>query len=164
MGGAGPGVDRAAREIYDEWAACHHFAMYEDVPEVLRALHAAGFKIGLISNTQRCLTAFQSHFALEGLVHGRGLVVRSRLHEAAPEHLRGGAAQVGVAPHEAVMVGDSLPARHRRGARPRHARRAGVAGRAPVRSDCPIGVAVISTCTARAVWHPEGLRCCRRLP
>ena len=66
MGGTGAGVERAAREIYDEWSACHHFEMYEDVPEVLRALHASGLKIGLISNTQRSLTAFQTHFALEG--------------------------------------------------------------------------------------------------
>ena len=41
--------------------------MYEDVPDVLRELHASGFKIGLISNTQRSLTAFQTHFALEGI-------------------------------------------------------------------------------------------------
>src|SRR5262245_172468 len=67
MGGSGPGVDRAAREIYDEWSACHHFEMYEEVPEVLRGLHARGLKIGLISNTQRSLRTFQTHFALEGL-------------------------------------------------------------------------------------------------
>ena len=36
MGGAGPGRRRCAREIYDEWAACHHFALYDEVPEVLR--------------------------------------------------------------------------------------------------------------------------------
>ena len=36
MGGTGAGVERAARDIYDEWAACHHFEMYEDVPDVLR--------------------------------------------------------------------------------------------------------------------------------
>ncbi len=59
MGGAGSGVERAAREIYDEWSACHHFEMYEDVPDVLRALHASGLKIGLISNTQRSLRRFR---------------------------------------------------------------------------------------------------------
>ena len=41
MGGCGEGVERAARRIYDEWSSCHHFEMYEDVPEVLRELHAA---------------------------------------------------------------------------------------------------------------------------
>ena len=110
MGGAGAGVERAARDIYDEWSRCHHFEMYEDVPDVLRALHASGLKIGLISNTQRSLTAFQSHFALDGLFaatvssfdHGYMKPHRS-IFEAA---LR----QVAVEPHEAVMVGDSLPA------------------------------------------------------
>ena len=53
MGGSGAGADAAARDLYDEWSACHHFTLYEEVPEVLRALHADGFTIGLISNTQR---------------------------------------------------------------------------------------------------------------
>jgi HAD superfamily hydrolase (TIGR01662 family) len=110
MGGAGAGVERAARDIYDQWSACHHFEMYEDVPEVLRALHASGLQIGLISNTQRSLTAFQSHFALEGLFaaavssydHGYMKPHRS-IFEAALQ-------QVSAEPHEAVMVGDSLAA------------------------------------------------------
>jgi HAD superfamily hydrolase (TIGR01662 family) len=110
MGGSGLGVELAARDIYDQWAACHHFEMYEDVPEVLRALHASGLKIGLISNTQRSLSSFQTHFALEGLFavtlssfdHGYMKPHRSIFETA----LR----QVAAAPHEAVMVGDSLPA------------------------------------------------------
>ena len=42
MGGTGPRVEAAARDIYAEWAACHHFTMYDDVPGVLRTLHAVG--------------------------------------------------------------------------------------------------------------------------
>ena len=110
MGGTGAGVERAARQIYDEWSSCHHFEMYEDVPEVLRALHASGLKIGLISNTQRSLTAFQTHFALEGIFtaavssydHGYMKPHRS-IFEAALQ-------QVGVTAREAMMVGDSVPA------------------------------------------------------
>ena len=67
MGGLGPAVDLAARDIYDEWSACHHFTLYEEVPEVLRSLRADGFTIGLISNTQRSLVAFERHFELDGL-------------------------------------------------------------------------------------------------
>ncbi len=108
MGGRGPALDAAAREIYDEWAACRHFALYEDVPEVLRTLHASGLKIGLISNSHRCLASFQTHFDLEGLFaaavssveHGYMKPHRS-IFEAA---LR--AAEVD--PCDAVMVGDSL--------------------------------------------------------
>ena len=108
MGGRGPSVDAAAREIYDEWAACQHFTMYDDVPEVLRTLHASGLKMGLISNSHRCLESFQTHFDLQGLFavtvssveHGYMKPHRS-IFEAA---LR--AARVEAA--EAVMVGDSL--------------------------------------------------------
>jgi HAD superfamily hydrolase (TIGR01662 family) len=110
MGGSGEGIDRAAREIYDAWSACHHFEMYDDVPEVLQQLHASGMKIGLISNTQRSLAAFQSHFSLEGLFtaavssydHGYMKPHRS-IFEAALK-------QIGARPSEAMMVGDSVPA------------------------------------------------------
>jgi HAD superfamily hydrolase (TIGR01509 family) len=108
MGGHGPAVERAAREIYDEWAACDHFTMYDDVADVLRALHASGLKIGLISNSHRCLSSFEAHFDLRGLFsvavssveHGYLKPHRS-IFEAA---LRG----AGVLASEAVMVGDSL--------------------------------------------------------
>jgi len=53
MGGRGPNLDACAREIYAEWAACQHFELYEDVPDVLRELAAAGVRIGLISNSSR---------------------------------------------------------------------------------------------------------------
>jgi len=35
MGGSGDRLDAYAREIYDEWAACRHFELYDDVPAVL---------------------------------------------------------------------------------------------------------------------------------
>jgi len=110
MGGAGPGVERAARDIYVEWSACHHFEMYEDVPDVLRALHASGLKIGLISNTERSLTAFQTHFALDGIF---AAAVSSYDHGYMKPHrsiFEAALRQVAAEPHEAVMVGDSLPA------------------------------------------------------
>src|SRR5512136_197716 len=31
MGGSGDALDACAREIYREWAACHHFSLYDDV-------------------------------------------------------------------------------------------------------------------------------------
>jgi len=108
MGGRGPAIERVAREIYDEWAACDHFTMYDDVPDVLRELHASGLKIGLISNSHRCLSSFEAHFELRGLFsvalssveHGYMKPHRS-IFEAA---LRA----AGVEASEAVMVGDSL--------------------------------------------------------
>ena len=108
MGGQGAGVDAASREIYSEWAACHHFDLYDDVSEVIREIHARGVRIGLISNTQRCLATFQTHFSLEGLF---AVAVSSFEHGFMKPHrsifetaLQG----VGAAPGESVMVGDSL--------------------------------------------------------
>lgn len=108
MGGSGPGVEAAARDIYDEWAACHHFQLYEDVPHVLREIHASGIRIGLISNTQRCLSTFAQHFELRGLFD---VALSSSEHgymKPHPSIFEAGLARVGAQPHEAVMVGDSV--------------------------------------------------------
>jgi HAD superfamily hydrolase (TIGR01662 family) len=108
MGGLGPGVDLAARDIYDQWSACQHFELYEDVPEVLRTLHMSGVKIGLISNTQRCLSSFQTHFALDGLF---AVTISSFEHgymKPHPSIFEAALREVAAQPHEAVMVGDSL--------------------------------------------------------
>ena len=108
MGGRGPALDAAAREIYDEWAACRHFALYEDVPEVLRTLHASGLKIGLISNSHRCLASFQTHFDLEGLF---AAAVSSVEHGYMKPHrsiFEAALRAADVDPFDAVMVGDSL--------------------------------------------------------
>jgi HAD superfamily hydrolase (TIGR01662 family) len=141
MGGSGPAVGAAARDIYDEWAACHHFELYDEVPEVLRTLHASGLKIGLISNTQRCLASFQRHFELEGLFavalssfdHGY-MKPHPSIFEAA---LRG----AGVHPDEAVMVGDSL-AHDIEGAR-RLGMRGVLVSRSGRAEPCPPDIAVI---------------------
>jgi HAD superfamily hydrolase (TIGR01662 family) len=108
MGGAGEGIDSAARDIYQAWAACQHFDLYEDVPDVLRAIHASGIRIGLISNTQRCLSSFQEHFELEGLF---SVALSSSEHgymKPHPSIFEAALAAVGAQPGDAVMVGDSL--------------------------------------------------------
>ena len=143
MGGTGPAVQAASRDIYDEWAVCHHFDLYEDVPEVLRAIHAAGVRIGLISNTQRCLTSFQQHFALDGLF---SVTVSSSDHgymKPHPSIFEAALRKVNVSADEALMVGDSL-AHDIAGAR-----RIGMHGvlvaRGRVPEPCPEDVPVIRT-------------------
>ena len=108
MGGSGPGVDAASRDIYSEWAGCHHFDLYDDVPEVLRRIHAAGVQIGLISNTQRCLASFQSHFSLDGLFAVSLSSAEHGYMKPHPSIFHAALQKVGAAPSEAVMVGDSL--------------------------------------------------------
>jgi putative hydrolase of the HAD superfamily len=108
MGGVGPGVELAARDIYGEWAACHHFEMYEDVPDAIRAVRALGIRIGLISNTERCLSTFAEHFELHGLID---LALSSADHgymKPHPSIFEAAIAGLGAAPSESVMVGDSL--------------------------------------------------------
>lgn len=109
MGGTGSAVDAAARDIYDQWAGCHHFTMYEEVPDVLRALHAAGLLIGLISNTQRSLATFEKHFALDGLF---AVALSSSDHgymKPHPSIFEAALRAVSVEAPHAVMVGDSVP-------------------------------------------------------
>jgi putative hydrolase of the HAD superfamily len=107
MGGSGPAVDAASRDIYDAWAACQHFSMYDDVPDVLRELHRAGMKIGLISNTQRCLSSFARHFELEGLFTVALSSYEHGYMKPHPSIFEAALRATGARPEEAVMVGDS---------------------------------------------------------
>jgi HAD superfamily hydrolase (TIGR01662 family) len=143
MGGTGDSVDQAARDIYEEWSACHHFTLYEDVPGVLRELHGRGLTIGLISNTQRCLASFQTHFALDGLFT---VAVSSASHgymKPHPSIFTSALEQAGASAGESVMVGDSL-SHDIAGARGL-GMRAVLVARAGVTGECPPDVPVITT-------------------
>jgi putative hydrolase of the HAD superfamily len=141
MGGTGAAVDAAAAEIYEEWSACQHFELYEDVAEVLQTIHDAGIRIGLISNTQRCLASFQTHFALEGLF---AVAVSSAAHgymKPHPSIFESALRQAGAAADQSVMVGDSL-AHDIEGAR-RLGMRAVLLSRSGDPAGCPDDVPVI---------------------
>jgi HAD superfamily hydrolase (TIGR01662 family) len=108
MGGSGAGVAQCAIEVYEQWAANHHFELYEDVAEALRAIDQRGIRIGLISNSHRCLATFQSHFELEGLVTA---AVSSSSHgylKPHPSIFEAALKLMGVAASDSVMVGDSV--------------------------------------------------------
>jgi putative hydrolase of the HAD superfamily len=108
MGGTGPRLDACASEIYDEWAACHHFSLYDDVAPVLRELAGRGVKIGLISNSHRSLASFEQHFELDGLIAG---AISSSEHgylKPHPSIFEAALKLVGARAEESVMVGDSL--------------------------------------------------------
>jgi len=108
MGGRGPNLDACARQIYQAWAACQHFELYDDVPGVLRELTAAGIRIGLISNTHRCLASFQSHFDLQGLISATVSSSNHGLMKPHPSIFAAALQLAGVAARDAVMVGDSV--------------------------------------------------------
>ena len=42
MGGRATALDACAREIYDEWAACQHFFLYDDVRRCCGSWRRAG--------------------------------------------------------------------------------------------------------------------------
>ena len=143
MGGCGPNVDTAAREIYEQWASCHHFFLYDDVADVLRELHARGLKIGLISNSHRCFTAFQSHFDLDGLFSATVSAADHGYMKPHPSIFETALRQAAAQPEESVMVGDSV-SHDVEGARRLGMRAILVARAAPVES-CPPDVPVIRT-------------------
>ncbi len=108
MGGAGPAVDACAREIYAEWAACHHFELYDDVEPTFRDLARRGIRIGLISNSHRRLADFESHFELEGLIAAAISSSEHGLMKPHPSIFSAALQLVEVGASEAMMVGDSI--------------------------------------------------------
>jgi HAD superfamily hydrolase (TIGR01549 family) len=107
MGGRGPGLDACAAEIYTEWAACHHFELYDDVIPALREVRGMGLSIGLISNTHRSLAAFADHFELDGLVSAAVSSSEHGFNKPHPSIFRTALGLLSVGADEAVMVGDS---------------------------------------------------------
>jgi HAD superfamily hydrolase (TIGR01549 family) len=108
MGGAGERVDDCSREIYREWAACQHFELYDDVAPVLQQLSEAGLRIGLISNTHRCLESFQSHFELRGLISATVSSSDHGLMKPHPSIFSAALQLLDVTAADALMVGDSF--------------------------------------------------------
>jgi putative hydrolase of the HAD superfamily len=107
MGGTGPAVGACAEEIYREWAACHHFALYDDVLPALQALRQRGLLLGLISNTHRSLDAFRSHFELDGLIACAVASSEHGYNKPHPSIFQTALRLLSVEPGEAVMVGDN---------------------------------------------------------
>lgn len=108
MGGRGDKVTECAREIYAEWAACRHFTLYDDVPDVLRSLADERIRVGLVSNTHRCLSTFQSHFGLDGLITATISSSEHGLMKPHPSIFTAALERLDVTPADAIMVGDSI--------------------------------------------------------
>ena len=109
MGGSGEQLTTCAAEMYAEWAACQHFFLYDDVTPALRELAARNLKMGLISNSHRCLASFQQHFELHGLIAGAISSSEHGFLKPHPSIFEAALKLVGVSAVEAVMVGDSFP-------------------------------------------------------
>jgi FMN hydrolase / 5-amino-6-(5-phospho-D-ribitylamino)uracil phosphatase len=110
MGGRGDRVRPAAAQIYEEWAANHHFDLYDDVHHVLPLLAAQGLELGVISNSHRSLEAFTQHFALDRYVRTHVSAHPGRYMKPHASIFHAALTAAGVGAHEAVMVGDSFKA------------------------------------------------------
>ena len=108
MGGSGSGLDACAQEIYEEWAVCRHFSLYDDVKPVLRQLHRSGLRLGLISNTHRCLSSFRSHFELESFITGAISSSDHGFMKPDPSIFEAALRELDVVAEDALMVGDSF--------------------------------------------------------
>jgi HAD superfamily hydrolase (TIGR01549 family) len=106
MGGAGELASECATEIEQGWEVPENFELFEDALPVLEELRASALRIGLVSNGIRDLTEFVAHHRLDV-----DAIVDSRSHGRVKPHptiFQAALELLGVAPAEAVMVGDSL--------------------------------------------------------
>src|SRR6266567_4626892 len=65
MGGDADSAYACAVEITRGWERHENFELYDDVPDALAALRAAGLRIGLVSNSARDVHAFARHHGLD---------------------------------------------------------------------------------------------------
>jgi HAD superfamily hydrolase (TIGR01549 family) len=106
MGGPEAIANECATEIEEGWGVSENFELFEDVLPVLEELRNADLRIALVSNGIRDLTEFVAHHRLD--VHA---IVDSRSHGRVKPHptiFHAALVALGVAPEDAVMVGDSL--------------------------------------------------------
>src|SRR2546421_9012587 len=106
MGGDAESAYDCAIEITRGWERHENFELYDDVPDALAPLRAAGLSIGLVSNSARDVREFARHHALDvdagisSFHHGR-TKPHASIFRAVLELLE-------VAPADAAMVGDTV--------------------------------------------------------
>jgi putative hydrolase of the HAD superfamily len=106
MGGDADSAYACAVEITRGWERHENFELYDDVPDALAALRAAGLRIGLVSNSSRDVQEFAVH---HGLNVDAG--ISSFHHGHTKPHasiFRAVLDLLGVEPPDAVMVGDTI--------------------------------------------------------
>jgi HAD superfamily hydrolase (TIGR01662 family) len=106
MGGDADSAYDCAVEITRGWERHENFELYDDVPDALAALRAAGLRIGLVSNSARDVHEFARHHGLDvdagisSFHHGR-TKPHASIFRAVLDLLE-------VEPGETVMVGDTI--------------------------------------------------------
>src|SRR5438105_1784516 len=106
MGGDADSAYACAVEITRGWERHENFELYDDVPDALAALRAAGLRIGLVSNSARDVHDFARHHGLDvdagiSSFHHGWTKPHASIFRAVLDLLA-------VAPGEAAMVGDMI--------------------------------------------------------
>ena len=106
MGGDADAARELAVEMTRAWERSENFDLYDDALPALAQLRAHGLKLGLVSNGGREISDFVAHHRLDV-----DCAVASRAHGWIKPHesiFRAALDLIGVAPTQAVMVGDSV--------------------------------------------------------
>ena len=106
MGGDADSAYDCAIEIARAWERHENFELYDDVPDALTALRAAGLSIGLVSNSARDVREFARHHALDV-----DAGISSFHHDRTKPHasiFRAVLDLLDTEPAEAAMVGDTI--------------------------------------------------------
>jgi HAD superfamily hydrolase (TIGR01549 family) len=106
MGGPEALASECATEIEEGWGVSENFELFEDVLPVLEELRRAELRIAVVSNGIRDLTRFVADHRLDV-----DAIVDSRSHGRVKPHptiFHAALTALGVAPEDAVMVGDSI--------------------------------------------------------
>jgi HAD superfamily hydrolase (TIGR01549 family) len=107
-GGDEAAVAACAAAVIDAWVKVDNFGLYEDVLPCMERLSAAGVRMGLVSNTERSLEEVVTYFALERFIEVTVASAEVGLFKPSPAIFAAATDRLGIAPSQAVMVGDSV--------------------------------------------------------
>lgn len=101
------GIDGLPAALYDRLLLADGWRLYPDVPPVLHGLRERGVRIGMVSNIGFDLRPMAAALGIAGLVDAYALSYEVGACKPAPEIFRAALDDLGVAPRDALMVGDT---------------------------------------------------------
>lgn len=108
-GGSSEAVEQTAAAIIEAWSRAENFGLYDDVLPCLDVLRAAGLRMALLSNALgHGLEEVVAHFALDDYMDAAVSSATTGAVKPAPRMYSTLLGLLGVAPADAVMVGDSV--------------------------------------------------------
>jgi HAD superfamily hydrolase (TIGR01509 family) len=100
-------IDGLPAALYDRLLITDGWRLYADVPPVLAALRDAGVKVAMVSNIGFDLRPLSAALGIADLIDAYALSCEVGACKPAPEIFRAALDELGVAPRDALMVGDT---------------------------------------------------------